>query len=131
MNIHSVLKRSLERYRRPRLCDDLMRNIFPFLSVLSFASITFYNSKDSFIQRDLIFGLTSGFCFMTAFLLTLHFLENCSWPENKYQCLNPPLYSPDFTPYLFFMLPKLRMSLKGSRFESLEDIQNNLTAVLK
>jgi hypothetical protein len=30
-----------------------------------------------------------------------------------------------------FMFPKLKMSLKGAYFESLEDIQSNVTTVLK
>lgn len=39
-------------------------------------------------------------------------------------------YSPDMAPGDFWLFPKLKMPLKGSRFESREDIMKNATAQL-
>ena len=37
-----------------------------------------------------------------------------------------PPYSPDLTPVYFFLFPKLKSSLKGRRFQTVEDIEDNL-----
>jgi len=39
-------------------------------------------------------------------------------------------YSPDMAPCDFWLFPKLKMPLKGTRFESSEDIMRNATAQL-
>ena len=39
-------------------------------------------------------------------------------------------YSPDMAPCDFWLFPKLKMPLKGTRFESREDIMTNATAAL-
>jgi transposase len=42
-----------------------------------------------------------------------------------------PLYSPDLAPADFFIFPKLKMSLRGLRFESIDSIKENLLADLR
>jgi histone-lysine N-methyltransferase SETMAR len=34
-----------------------------------------------------------------------------------------PPYSPDLTPYDFFLFPKMKLKLKGRRFDIIEEIQ--------
>jgi hypothetical protein len=41
-----------------------------------------------------------------------------------------PLYSPDLVPCDFALFPKLKIKLKGRRFETLSDIQWESQAVL-
>ena len=41
------------------------------------------------------------------------------------------LYSPDLTPCVFWMFLKLKMALKGKRFDDIETIQSNATRELK
>ena len=41
-----------------------------------------------------------------------------------------PPYSPDLAPSDFFLFPKLKMKLKGRRFQTLEEIQAEPQAVL-
>jgi len=38
-----------------------------------------------------------------------------------------PPYSPDFVPAEFFLFPKLKTTLKGRRFQTIEEIQENAT----
>ena len=45
--------------------------------------------------------------------------------------LPQPLYSPNLTPADFFLFPKLKSTLKGRRFESIEPIKTNLLAHLR
>jgi hypothetical protein len=45
--------------------------------------------------------------------------------------LKHPPYPPDFSSREFIMFPELKISLQGSHFGSLEDIQNDVTMVLK
>ena len=44
--------------------------------------------------------------------------------------LPQPPYSPDIAPADFYLFPKLKFSLKGHRFDSIEDIQANKERVL-
>ncbi|PNF19075.1 hypothetical protein B7P43_G11296, partial [Cryptotermes secundus] len=44
--------------------------------------------------------------------------------------LNTALYSPDMVPCDFWLFPKLKMPLKGTRFESREDIMRNVMTLL-
>jgi hypothetical protein len=41
-----------------------------------------------------------------------------------------PLYSPELAPCDFALFPKLKMKLKGRRFETVSDIQRESEAVL-
>jgi transposase len=34
-----------------------------------------------------------------------------------------PPYSPDLAPFDFFLFPKMKLTLKGRRFETIEEIQ--------
>ena len=45
------------------------------------------------------------------------------------QVTQPP-YSPDLAPYNFWLFPKLKSPLKGKRFQTVNDIQENTTGQL-
>ena len=51
-------------------------------------------------------------------LLVRHFLSN----KNITVCPYPP-YSPDLAPCDFWLFPKVKMTMKGKRFESIQDIK--------
>ena len=51
--------------------------------------------------------------------------------KHKIVQLRQPSYSPDITPCDFWMFPKLKMALKGKRFDDIETIQSNATHELK
>jgi len=59
-------------------------------------------------------------------LLVRQFLSN----KNIMMCPLPP-YSPDLAPCNFWLFPKVKMTMKGKRFESIQDIQAATTAQLK
>jgi len=42
-----------------------------------------------------------------------------------------PPYSPDLAPLDFFLFPKLKSTLKGKRFESIDEIKTNSVTELK
>jgi hypothetical protein len=42
----------------------------------------------------------------------------------------PPPYSPDLSPPDVFLFPKIKLMLKGRRFEDTEDIKRNVTKEL-
>ena len=46
--------------------------------------------------------------------------------EISQELLHPP-YSPDLAPADFFLFPKLKTTLKGRRFQTIEEIQENAT----
>lgn len=55
------------------------------------------------------------------------------WQISKFLCLrNRPItpYSSDLAPADFYLFPKLKISLKGMRFDSIENIQANPENVL-
>ena len=60
-----------------------------------------------------------------AALLTRRFLT-----DNNMTVVPHPPYSPDLAPSDFFLFPKLKMKLKGRRFQTLEEIQAESQAVL-
>ena len=60
-----------------------------------------------------------------AVLLTRRF-----WTNNNMTVVSHPPYSPDLAPSDFFLFPKLKMKLKGRRFQTLEEIQGDSQAVL-
>ena len=41
-----------------------------------------------------------------------------------------PSYSPDLAPYDFWFFPKLKSPLKGKRFQTIDEIQENMTGQL-
>ena len=45
-------------------------------------------------------------------------------------CPHPP-YSPDLAPCDFWLFPKVKMTMKGKRFESIQDIEAATIAQLK
>jgi len=59
-------------------------------------------------------------------LLVLQFLSN----KNITVCPHPP-YSLDLAPCDFWLFPKVKMTKKGKRFESIQDIKAATTAQLK
>jgi len=40
-------------------------------------------------------------------------------------------YLPDLAPYDFWLFPKVKITMKGKRFESIQDIEAAMTAQLK
>jgi len=50
--------------------------------------------------------------------------------EKSIPVITQPLYSPDLAPSYFWLFPTLKMSLKGVRFTTMEDIKSNATAKL-
>jgi transposase len=56
---------------------------------------------------------------------------NRSYPANHQISVVPhPPYSPDLAPADFFLFPKLKTTLKGRRFQAIEEIQENATREL-
>jgi hypothetical protein len=49
----------------------------------------------------------------------------------KISVLHHAPYSPDLAPCDFFLFPKLKHSLKGTHFQSIEDIRRKTTGLLK
>jgi len=51
--------------------------------------------------------------------------------KNSINTIDQPPYSPDLAPADFFLFPKLKLPLRGHRYESIEDIKENSTRELK
>lgn len=51
--------------------------------------------------------------------------------KNLINTIEQPPYSPDLAPCDFFLFPKLKLPLRGRRFESIEDIKKNSLKELK
>ncbi len=51
--------------------------------------------------------------------------------KNQVNVLDHPPYSPDLTPCDFFLFHKIKNTLKGHNFKSVEDIQKKSTSALK
>ena len=51
--------------------------------------------------------------------------------EKSIPVITQSSYSPDFAPSDFWLFPTLKMSLKGTRFATMEDIKSNVTAELR
>ncbi|KAL4113507.1 hypothetical protein QTP88_017119 [Uroleucon formosanum] len=45
--------------------------------------------------------------------------------------VSQPPYSPDLAPYDFFLFPKIKMALKGKRFQDVDEIKQNATEQLR
>jgi len=58
-------------------------------------------------------------------VLTHHFLA-----KNKIAVIPHPQYSPDLAPCDFFLFPKIKLKLKGRRFDTIEDFQAETQRVL-
>jgi hypothetical protein len=52
-------------------------------------------------------------------------------PKNVTTLYSPPRYSPDLSPPDYFLVPKLKMKLKGHHFADVGDIQETVTDELK
>jgi hypothetical protein len=50
--------------------------------------------------------------------------------KNKMAVILYPSYSPNLAPYDFFLFPKMKMKLKGRRFDSTEEIQAESQSML-
>jgi len=61
----------------------------------------------------------------TSLVMITHFAKNGT------TVIPQPPYSPDVAPADIFLFPKLKSTLKGRRFDSIEDIKKNCTADLK
>ena len=51
--------------------------------------------------------------------------------QKQVPVLNHPPYSPDLAPADYFLFPKLKLHLKGTKFETIEDIHKVVTDELK
>ena len=58
-------------------------------------------------------------------------LEKQFLAEKQVTVLEHPPYSPDLAPCDFWLFPKMKSVVKGTHFESVEDIQTRVTGVLK
>ena len=45
--------------------------------------------------------------------------------------LKHPLYSPDVSPYDYFLFPKLKIPMKGGHYQDVEEIQVAVTGVTR
>ena len=57
-------------------------------------------------------------------------VQQCIAKHKIVQFRQPP-YNPDIAPCDFWMFPKLKMAVKGKRFDDIETIQSNATRELK
>ena len=53
------------------------------------------------------------------------------WPPKNVTTLYPPPYSPDLSPPDYFLLPKLKMKLKGLHLADVAEMQETVTDELK
>jgi len=60
---------------------------------------------------------------MTTPRLTLPSTPTSFWRKNKIAVIPHPPYFPDLAPCDFFLVPKLKLKLKGRRFDAIEEIQ--------
>jgi len=55
-------------------------------------------------------------------------VKNCNFlGKNETTVVLQPPYSPDLAPADFFLFPKLKSTLKGRRFDTIDEIQKNST----
>jgi histone-lysine N-methyltransferase SETMAR len=74
-----------------------------------------------------------GFSTRTKLQRTMHYRFDSFWQKKKKQVpgLHHAPYSPDLAPCVLFLFPKLKHLLKGTHFQSIEDIQKKTTDLLK
>ncbi|XP_067930695.1 protein GVQW3-like [Watersipora subatra] len=51
--------------------------------------------------------------------------------KNEVSVLNHPSYSPDLAPCDFYLFPKIKLTMKGERFDDIPPIQENVTRQLR
>jgi transposase len=82
--------------------------------------------------RSLKCGLwEAGSSIMIMPLLTQHCKLDISCQNFQFLPFHDPPCSPDLSPPNFFLFPKLKITLKGRRFQTVEDIITNVTNDLK
>jgi len=74
---------------------------------------------------------TAAPCIMTMFQFTHHTFCSSFLASKKATVIPHPPYSPDLTTCNFFLLPKMKLKLKGRRFESSEKIQTKSQGMMK
>ena len=77
-----------------------------------------WTEKDFFLLHDNAPAHTAGI--VTQFLA-----------RKQIPVLQHPPYSPDLAPCDFFLFPKLKLHMKGERYDDIKDIQTNVTRELK
>jgi transposase len=55
----------------------------------------------------------------------------CRLAKHQISAVPHPPYSPDLAPADFFLFPKLKITLKGHNFQTIEEIQENATRDLR
>jgi len=73
---------------------------------------------------------TIGFSTMIKRPLTYHSLFDNSWLPKTLQWFPTPSYSPDLAPCDFFQFPKMKLRLKGRRFDTTEEIHTESQEVI-
>jgi len=63
--------------------------------------------------------------------LIMPYLLSSFWPKIERQCYNTPPYSAVLAPCDFWLFPKLKSALKGTRFERVEAVKTKSTEVLQ
>jgi hypothetical protein len=61
----------------------------------------------------------------------MHYRFDSFWQKKQVHVLHHAPYSPALAPCDFFLYPKLKHSLKGTHFQSTENIQRKTTDLLK
>ena len=72
-----------------------------------------------------------GFCIMTMHRRTKPSLRKSFWQKNTINVIDQAPHLFDMSPCDFFLFPKLKLSLRGRRFESIDAIKENSQKVLK
>ncbi len=75
--------------------------------------------------------LEIGFFSMTMHQLTTQHRFASFWPKKNVTVFHCPPYSPDLALTDYFLIPKLKLQLKGRHFVDIQNIQKNVTDVLK
>ena len=72
-----------------------------------------------------------GFCITMTHPLTRHCLFVIFWAKNNTVIMPQQPYSPDLAPCDFFLFPRLKGSMKGRRFATIEEIKSESLRELK
>ena len=59
-----------------------------------------------------------------------HLLQSFFLTKHQVARVTQPPYSPDLVPFNFWLFPKLKSPLKGKRFQSINEIQENTTGLM-